>query len=67
LLPRLSGTPGTSKKVPYPPDDLDDVPFLHAALDGTAKVLVSGDSHLLDLNGKYHFPIVSPAEFLKKY
>jgi putative toxin-antitoxin system toxin component, PIN family len=67
IFPFFSIIPTVSKKVSYPPDDLNDVPFLHAALDGAAKVLVSGDSHLIDLNGKYLFPIVSPAEFLKKY
>ena len=67
IFPFFSIIPTLSKKVAYPPDDLNDVPFLHAAIDGAAKVLISGDPHLLDLNGKYPFPIVSPAEFLKKY
>jgi predicted nucleic acid-binding protein len=37
-----------------------DVPFLQAATGG-ARYIISGDPHLLELNGKYPFPIVSLA------
>ena len=68
IFPYFSIIPTTLKKVPFPPDDPDDVPFLYAAIDGNAKFLISGDIHLLlDLQGKYPFSIVSPAEFLRKY
>jgi predicted nucleic acid-binding protein len=43
---------------------LGDVPFLQAATEGGVQYLITGDPHLLELNGKYPFPIVSPAGFL---
>jgi predicted nucleic acid-binding protein len=55
----------SSKRNPHPPKDDSDIPFQHAALEGSARYLISGDPHLLDLNGKYPFSIVTPAQFLK--
>jgi predicted nucleic acid-binding protein len=65
IFPYFSIVRTSLKKIPYPPKDNDDIPFLQAATDGGARYLVSGDPHLLELNGKYPFPIVSPAVFLK--
>jgi putative PIN family toxin of toxin-antitoxin system len=75
IFPYFSVVRTSKNKIPHPPKDPDDVPFLQAATDGGAspsskegavQYLVSGDPHLLELNGKYPFPIVSPASFLKK-
>jgi putative PIN family toxin of toxin-antitoxin system len=74
IFPFFSVVRTSSKKIPHTPKDPDDIPFLQAATDGgaspsskegAAQYLVSGDHHLLELNGKYPFPIVSPANFLK--
>jgi hypothetical protein len=44
--------------------DPDDDAVLEAALAAGAEVVVSGDSHLLDLKGFRGIQIVSPASFL---
>jgi putative PIN family toxin of toxin-antitoxin system len=72
IFPYFSIVRTSLKKIPYPPKDNDDIPFLQAAADagaspsskeGGVQYLISGDPHLLELNGKYPFPIVSPADF----
>jgi putative PIN family toxin of toxin-antitoxin system len=65
IFPYFSVVRISARRIPHPPKDDSDIPFLHAALDGNARYLVSGDPHLLSLNGKYPFPIVTPAQFLK--
>jgi predicted nucleic acid-binding protein len=49
-----------------PPKDDSDVPFLQAAAEGGVQYIITGDPHLLALDGRYPYLIVSPAEFLKK-
>jgi uncharacterized protein len=44
-----------------------DVPFLHLAVAGKAKVLVSGDKDLLALERRFPMPIVTPAAFLQRF
>jgi putative PIN family toxin of toxin-antitoxin system len=58
--------PISSKATPlkWPPQDPDDLPFIYAAIHGKAETLVSGDHHLLALNGKYPFTITPPGPFL---
>ncbi|MDD5674065.1 MAG: putative toxin-antitoxin system toxin component, PIN family [Chitinivibrionales bacterium] len=66
IFPYFSVVPTSSKKIPHPPKDESDSPFLQAAVDGGVRYLISGDIHLLELSGKYPFAIVTPADFLKK-
>ena len=66
IFPYFSVVRTSSRKIPHPPKDDSDVPFLQAAADGGAQCIITGDPHLLNLNGKYPYPIVSPAEFLKE-
>lgn len=44
--------------------DPDDDKFVECALVGKAKVIVSGDHHLLDLEQYEDIPIMNPAEFI---
>jgi predicted nucleic acid-binding protein len=48
-------------------DDPDDDKFLACALAGKAKVIVSGDRHLLALSGYRGITIIRPAEFVDRY
>lgn len=48
-------------------DDSDDDKFLAAAIGGEAETIVSGDKHLLDVNGYSGIEILRPAEFIEKY
>jgi putative PIN family toxin of toxin-antitoxin system len=47
--------------------DVFDVPFLHLALAGKARVLVSGDKDLLALAGRFAYPIVTLEAFVRDY
>jgi len=47
------------------PNDPSDDKFIQCALAGNAKVIVSGDIHLLSLKVYQDIHILSPAEFLK--
>ena len=47
------------------PNDPSDDNFIQCALAGNAKVIVSGDIHLLSLKLYQDIHILSPAEFLK--
>lgn len=67
IFPYFQIIRSSSKAIPYLPGDPDDIPFLHVACDGKSQFLVSGDAHLLELNGKYPFPIVTPADFLTRF
>jgi putative PIN family toxin of toxin-antitoxin system len=54
------------RPAPDVPDCRDpfDLPFLHLALAGKARMLVSGDRDLLALSGGFPIPILSLAKFL---
>ena len=47
-------------------DPADDK-FISCALFSKVKIVVSGDKHLLELNGYENLEIISPREFLNKY
>ena len=65
IFPYFSIIKSSTKRLLHLPDDPDDIPFIRSAVDGNADVLISGDSHLLALDGKYSFPIITPAVFLR--
>jgi hypothetical protein len=46
------------------PEDPTDEKFLVAALDGKAKIIVSGDKHLLNLKTFQGIAIITPRQFL---
>lgn len=48
-------------------EDPDDDKFLAAALGGNTKTIISGDKHLLDVNGYSGIEILRPSEFLEQY
>lgn len=60
-------------RIPQPPPavpkcrDAYDVPFLHLAVAGKARVLVSGDKDLLALAGRLPCPIISLEAFVVGY
>lgn len=60
-------------RIPQPPPavpkcrDAFDVPFLHLAVAGKARVLVSGDKDLLALAGQLVCPIVTLEAFVQDY
>ena len=47
--------------------DPDDDKFVKCALAGDVKVVVSGDKHLLDVNGYKGIEVISPSDFIEKY
>lgn len=47
--------------------DPDDDKFLAAALGGNSITIISGDKHLLDVNGYSGIEVLRPAEFIQKY
>jgi putative PIN family toxin of toxin-antitoxin system len=55
----------TSKEQPIT-DDLTDNLFLNLAIDGNAKMIVSGNSHLLRLKEYKRIEIVTVYEFLRR-
>lgn len=48
-------------------DDPDDDKFLAAAIGGEAEIVITGDKHLLDVNGYSGLVILRPAEFVEQY
>lgn len=60
-------------RIPQPPPavprcrDAFDVPFLHLAAAGKARVLVSGDKDLLALAGRFACPIVTLEAFVRDH
>jgi predicted nucleic acid-binding protein len=67
LLPWVHKVEEPWGRLKHPPADRHDEPFLRTALGAQAEVLVSGDPHLTLLDGKYPFPILSPALFLSRH
>jgi putative PIN family toxin of toxin-antitoxin system len=55
-----------SKDYPISEDTTDNL-FINLAIDGDAKIIVSGDSHLLKLKEYKHIEIITVFEFLKRY
>ncbi len=47
--------------------DPDDDKFIACALSSETEMIISGDKHLLDLNGYKDLVIVTPSEFVRKY
>ena len=56
----------SSREHPISEDPSDNL-FINLAIDGNAKIIVSGDSHLLKLKEYRGIEIISVAEFLKRY
>lgn len=60
-------------RIPQPPPtvpkcrDAFDLPFMHLAVAGKARVLVSGDKDLLALDGRLVCPIVTLDVFFREY
>lgn len=48
-------------------DDPNDDKFLAAAIGGEAEIVISGDNHLLNVNGYSGIDILRPAEFIDRY
>jgi predicted nucleic acid-binding protein len=47
--------------------DPDDDKFIACALSSGSKLIVSGDKHLLDVNGYRGIEILKPRPFIDKY
>lgn len=47
--------------------DPDDDKFIICALESGVKINISGDKHLLEVNGYQGIEIVSPSDFIEKY
>ncbi len=48
-------------------EDITDNLFINLAIDGDARLIVSGDSHLLKLKEYKQIEIITVLEFLKRY
>ncbi len=48
-------------------DDPDDDKFLAAALAGGARMIVSGDMHLLSVSGYREVEVLTPAQFVRRH
>lgn len=48
-------------------DDPDDDKFLACAIAGKCKLIVSGDKHLLKVNGFKGIDIIKPRDFINNY
>ena len=64
LLPWFKKVENHPGPLSHRPQDKSDEIFLRAAIAGKAAALVSGDTHLIQLEGKYSFRILSPGLFL---
>ena len=58
---KKSGTTARDVKI----EDVDDLIFIELALEASAKFVISGDKHLLDLDEVRSIRILSVAEFLR--
>jgi len=47
--------------------DPDDDKFIAAALESSSRVIITGDTHLLDVSGYSGIEMIQPAVFIKKY
>ena len=47
--------------------DSDDDKFIAAALASSSRVIITGDTHLLDVSGYSGIEMIQPAVFIKKY
>ncbi len=47
--------------------DPDDDKFIAAALESSSKVIITGDTHLLDVSGYLGIEMIQPAVFIEKY
>ena len=47
--------------------DPDDDKFIKCALAGNVKIIISGDKHLLDVNGYQGIEVLTPSGFIKKF
>lgn len=56
----------SSKEYPINDDPSDNL-FINIAIDGNAKIIVSGDSHLLKLGEYREIKIVTVNEFLRRF
>lgn len=57
-----------AKELPRPVcSDPDDDKFLACAIASGSKVIISGDKHLLKVNGYQQIEIIKPQEFVKRY
>ncbi len=56
-----------SRSVSVVEADPDDNRILETALAGDCRVIVSGDTHLLDLNEWQNIKILSPVQFLDRF
>jgi len=56
----------SSKEHPISDDPSDNL-FVNLAMDGNAKIIVSGDSHLLRLKKYKGIDIITVAEFVKRF
>lgn len=66
VLAQASGLIGVRTRVTECSDPKDNK-FLELAVDGNAQLIVSGDSHLLDLHPFRGIAIVSPGELLARF
>ena len=48
-------------------EDPDDDKFIAAAIGGETEIVVSGDKHLLDVDGYSGIEILRPAAFIERY
>ncbi len=48
-------------------EDPTDDKFISAALESSSRVIITGDTHLLDVSGYSGIEIILPALFIKKY
>ncbi|RKZ10161.1 putative toxin-antitoxin system toxin component, PIN family [Candidatus Fermentibacteria bacterium] len=48
-------------------EDSDDDKFIAAALESSSKVIITGDTHLLDVSGYSGIEMIQPAVFIEKY
>ena len=47
--------------------DPDDDKFIKCALASNVKTIISGDKHLLDVNGYQGIEVLNPSDFITKY
>ena len=58
----------TAPPLPEPVSvDPDDDKFIACALAGNTKLIVSGDGHLLDINGYQDIEVLRPRQFVNAY